>query len=159
VGEPDPVAVVEVESRATVVIALVTDWERFPSQWPALLAEVWEAVRAAGVDAGRNVMLYTDDRPAVEVGVELRGPLEPSGRLTSSSLPAGLAATTTDHGPPTRESLRAAHHAIADFCERNGRRRAGPRWEIYSHHSEVAQENNTEVYHLLAQPGHGQRPS
>ena len=58
-----------------------------------------EAVRAAGAQVGRNVMLYKDDRPAVEVGVELLGPLEPSGRVSLSALPAGRAATTTDHGP------------------------------------------------------------
>jgi len=144
------VDVVEVEPRATAVVSLVTDWETFPSLWPALLGEVWKAVRAAGADAGRNVMLYKDDRPAVEIGVELLGQLEPTGAITRSSLPAGLAATTTDHGPPNRESLRAAHHAIADFCERTARRRAGPRWEIYSHHSEIPAENHTEIYHLLA---------
>src|SRR5665213_853510 len=110
------VRVVDVAPQATAVVALVTDWESFAELWAPLLGEVWEALRAAGAAAGRNVMLYNDDRPAVEVGVELHGAFEPAGRVTLSSLPGGTAATTIDPGPPIRDSLRAAHHAVADFC-------------------------------------------
>ena len=149
-SERHPVSIVGLEPRATAVIALVTDWETYPSLWPVLLAEVWEAVRATGAQAGRNVMLYRDARPDVEVGVELAAPLDLGGRITRSSLPGGGAATTVDRGFPNRESLRAAHHAVAEFCELGGHRRAGARWEIYSHHSDIAHENHTEIYHLLA---------
>jgi hypothetical protein len=135
--------------QATAVIALVSDWESFAQLWAPLLGEVWEILRAAGAATGRNVMLYKDDRPAVEVGVELLGAFEPAGRVTLSSLPGGTAATTTDPGPPTQDSLRAAHHAVADFCSAAGHTRSGPRWEIYSHWSEVAAENHTAVYHSL----------
>jgi hypothetical protein len=143
------VRIVEVAPQATAVIALVTDWEAFAQLWAPLLGEVWEALRAAGAATGRNVMLYKDDRPSVEVGVELYGPFEAAGRVTLSTLPGGSAATTTDPGPPTRDSLRAAHHAVADFFKSSDRARSGPRWEIYSHWSEIAEENHTEVYHLL----------
>lgn len=144
------VRVVEVAPRATAVIAAVTDWEAYPELWPVLLGEVWEVIRAAGAAAGRNVMLYRDGRPAVEVGVELEGPFEPAGRVILSSLPGGSVATTTDPGPPTRDSLRDAHHAIAEHCLTRGLTRAGPRWEIYSHWSEIPAENHTDIYHLLS---------
>jgi hypothetical protein len=144
------VFVVEVASQATAVIALVSDWEAFAELWAPLLGEVWETLRAAGAATGRNVMLYKDDRPAVEVGVELLGEFAPSGRVTLSSLPGGRAATTTDPGPPTRDSLRAAHQAVGAFCAAGGHTRAGPLWEVYSHWSDVAAENHTEIYHLLA---------
>jgi hypothetical protein len=143
------VRIVDVAPQATAVIALVTDWEAFAELWAPLLGEVWEALRAAGTATGRNVMLYKDDRPAAEVGVELIGPFAPAGRVSVSSLPGGRAATTTDPGRPTRESLRGAHHALAEFCAAGGHRRSGPRFEIYSHWSEVAAENHTDVYHLL----------
>jgi hypothetical protein len=146
---PGEVRIVDVAPQATAVIALVTDWEAFAELWAPLLGEVWEALRAAGAATGRNVMLYKDDRPAVEVGVELLGPFEATGRVSVSSLPGGRAATVTDAGPPTRESLRGAHHALAEFCAAGGLERLGPRFEIYSHWSEVAAENHTEVYHLL----------
>ena len=143
------VRVVDVAPQATAVVALVTDWESFAELWAPLLGEVWEALRAAGAATGRNVMLCKDDRPAVEVGVELHGAFEPAGRVTLSSLPGGTAATTIDPGPPIRDSLRAAHHAVADFCQLSGRARSGPRWEIYSHWSEIPAENHTEIYHSL----------
>ena len=144
------VRVVDVAPQATAVIALVTDWEAFAQLWAPLLGEVWEALRAAPAATGRNVMLHKDERPAVEVGGELHGPFDPAGRVTISQLPGTSAATTTDPGPPTRDSLHAAHRAVADFCGASRRARSGPRWEAYSHWSDIPAENHTEVYHSLA---------
>ena len=79
--------------------------------------------------------------------VKTRSPAQ--RRVTRSTRPAGTAATTVDPSPPTRESLRAAHHAIAEHCAAGGLRRNGARWEVYSHWSEVPSENSTSVYHLL----------
>jgi hypothetical protein len=55
-----------------------------------MLDEVWACLRAADIHRGcRNVMLYLDDTPRVEVGVELTQPCPLTGRVVSSSLPAG----------------------------------------------------------------------
>jgi hypothetical protein len=53
----------------TAVVREATTWEAFPTRWGQLLDEVWAFVRSAGVAAGRNVMLYADDVPNVEVGL------------------------------------------------------------------------------------------
>ena len=47
------------------------------------------AVVAASLEAGRNVMVYRDDRPNVEVGVEIAGAFESDGRVVASYETAG----------------------------------------------------------------------
>jgi len=68
----DEVRVTPVESRPTVVVAATTTWQDFPALWPVLLGEVWDCLHAAGIRRGcRNVLLYRDGVPNVEVGVLL----------------------------------------------------------------------------------------
>ncbi|MGV8908950.1 MAG: hypothetical protein ACOH1Y_08190 [Propionicimonas sp.] len=63
------VSVVEVEARPTMVIAAATTWQEFPTLWSQLSGEVWRCLRAGGIEKGcRNIMLYLDDAPTVEVG-------------------------------------------------------------------------------------------
>jgi len=149
VSSERPIRVVTVQSRPTAVIAVTTTWEEFPLLWSPLLSEVWDFVRATGTHAGRNVMLYRDQRPAVEVGVELDGPVAPAGSVVLSALPAGNAATTIDEGAPTAESLAHAHSRLESFCASAGHNPAGPIWEIYSHWNEDPAQMHTEIYHLL----------
>src|SRR5207302_2121123 len=59
-------------ARPTAVLAATTTWQEFPALWRRLLDEVHAHVRWGGPGRkGRNVMLYHDDVPHVEVGVEL----------------------------------------------------------------------------------------
>ena len=84
-----------VEARPTAVIAETTSWDEFPRLWGALLTEVWDTVRGdEEVRPGRNVMLYLDDVPHVEVGAEAAGPFAPRGRIVASELPGGRVAMT-----------------------------------------------------------------
>lgn len=116
--------------------------------WPELLDEVWSCLRAGGVDRGaRNVMLYLDDRPHVEVGVELLVPCALSGRVVASHLPEGEVATTIHRGAYT--GLASAHEAVHDWCAAHGRHIAGPRWEIYGPHNDDPAQVSTEVCYLL----------
>jgi effector-binding domain-containing protein len=73
-------------------------------------------------------MLYKDDIPNVEVRVQVNGAFEPSGDVVPSHLPGGPAATAMDTGPMHR--IGDAHQAIVEWCERNGHRMDGRRWEI-----------------------------
>ena len=83
------VAVLVVPERPTAVIAETTTWAEWPQLWPALLDEVWREVRARPeLTPGRNVMLYRDDVPNVEAGVEVAEPFAGLGRVVCSSLPA-----------------------------------------------------------------------
>ena len=102
-----------------------------------------------GISRGcRNVMLYRDDVPNVEVGVALDQPCPLTGRVTTSALPAGQVAMTVHRG--SYAALGAAHQAVADWCAAHGRRPAGPRWEVYGPHHDDPAEVWTEVYHLLS---------
>ena len=92
-------------------------------------------------------MLYWDDMPHVEVGVELHVPCPLTGRVAASTLPAGRVAMTVHRGPYA--GLAAAHRAVLDWCAAQGRRPAGPRWEVYGPHRDDPAEVWTEVYYLL----------
>jgi effector-binding domain-containing protein len=145
------VSIVATAATPTAVIRETTTWERFPTLWGELLDEVWTYVRAAEVQAGRNVMVYLDDTPNVEVGVELDGALEaPSGHVAASTLPAGRAATTVARGAPSREGIAAAHAAVVRWCDANGHARTGVRWEVYDHWRDDPDSFETAVYWLLA---------
>jgi effector-binding domain-containing protein len=134
--------------RRTAVIAQATTWEAFPALWPVLLDEVWGAVRGNGlVGPGRNVMLYRDDVPNVEIGVEIAEAFAPVGRVVCSALPEGRVVMADYRGP--FEGLGAGHEAVAEACAERGLRRLGPRWEIYGHWDEAAPDPRVEIYHLV----------
>jgi effector-binding domain-containing protein len=142
------VTAAEVAARPTVVVAATTTWQEFPSLWRTLLDEVWACLRAGGIGSGcRNVMLYLDSVPHVEVGVLPDRPVPLTGRVVASTLPAGLVATTVHRGPYAE--LGRAHEAVAGWCAAHGRRPAGPRWEIYGPHHDDPAQVWTEVHHLL----------
>jgi hypothetical protein len=87
-------------SRRTAVVAATTTWQDFPALWGVLLGEVWDCLHAGGIYHGcRNVMLYLDGVPNVEVGVLLDQPCPLTGRVVASALPAGTAAMTVHRAP------------------------------------------------------------
>jgi effector-binding domain-containing protein len=142
------ITVTDVAARPTAVVAATTTWQEFPTLWRGLLDEVWACLRAGGIDRGcRNVMLYRDDVPHVEVGVELLVPCELTGRVVASTLPAGQVAMTVHRG--AYAGLAAAHRAVIEWCDARGVRHTGPWWEVYGPHSDDLAEVWTEVYYLL----------
>jgi effector-binding domain-containing protein len=144
------VTIVTATPTPIAVVRETTSWEALPSRWRALLDEVWAFVRSSGSSAGRNVMVYADDTPNVEVGVEMPEAFQPSGRVVASTLPSGRAARTVAQGPPTPEGLAAAHDALVRWCEANGERRTGVRWEVYGHwDDDCPQDFETEIYWLV----------
>lgn len=137
-----------VAARPTFVVAASTNWREFPTLWKELLDEVWACLRAGGIDRGcRNVMLYLDDAPSVEVGVLLDRPCPPTGRVAPSTLPGGQVATTVHRG--AYAGLGEAHRAVAAWCRAHDLHLAGPRWEIYGPHSDDPAAVWTEVSYLL----------
>jgi effector-binding domain-containing protein len=151
------VTLVQVAPTPTAVIVEATTWEAFPARWPEMLSEVWSYLRQAGLETDRNVMLYRDDLPNVEVGVEVRRPFAPEGRVVPSSLPAGLAAKTIETGPPSPAGLAQAHAAVRAWCDANHHELEGTRWEVYGHWREEQDpaEYETEVYWLLRENSRG----
>ena len=47
------------------------------------------------------------------------------------------------------EELRRAHDTVMQWCAAEGRRLAGPRWEVYGDWREDPAELETGVYYLL----------
>jgi len=139
----------EVAARPTAVVPATTTWQEFPTLWRELSDEVWACLHEGGIFGGcRVVMLYLDDVPNVEVGVELLVPCTLTGRVVASALPAGQVATTVHHGPYSE--LGSAHRAVTDWCAAQGRQRLGTVWEVYGPHDDDPAKVWTEVYHLLA---------
>ena len=137
-----------VAARPTAVVPATTTWPEYPTLWKVLLDEVWACLRAGGVTGGcRNVMLYLDEVPHVEVGVELAQPCPLTGRVVASSLPGGTVAKCVHWG--TYDGLGGAHEAVKDWIRDRDRARAGPWWELYGPHRDDPAEVWTEVYYLL----------
>ena len=144
-----PVSVKTVAAQQTAVIAAATTWAEFPTLWPTLLDEVYAFVRSGGATQdGHNVMLYRDDVPNVEVGVQVAGPFEPTGRVVPSLLPAGEVASTVHRGP--YDALEEAHVALKAWCQSHRHALTKVRWEIYGDWHEDPADLETEVCYLLA---------
>jgi effector-binding domain-containing protein len=144
----EPVNVGVADARPTLVVTAVTTWDEFPVLWRPMLDQVYACLRRNGsTRQGCNVMLYLDDSPRVEVGVELIAPCELDGLVARSALPAGPVAWTVHRGP--YEDLGTAHDLIRRWCAQHGRALAGPRWEIYGDWRDDPAELETEVYYLL----------
>jgi effector-binding domain-containing protein len=143
------VRVIEVAARPTIVVKATTSWKRFPSVWKEMLDEVWTCLRAGGIDQGcRNIMLYLDDVPHVEVGVELLTPCPLTGRVTASNLPGGRVATTLHRG--SYNGLASAHQAVRAWCAAAGEEMSGVLWEVYGHNHNDVSQVWTEIYWFLA---------
>jgi hypothetical protein len=147
---PPEVSIVTTTATPTAVVGQATTWKEFPGLWSQLLDEVWAFVRGSDLSPGRNVMVYKDDVPNVEVGVEVAGTFAPHGRVVPSLLPAGRAARAVSRGAPTPEGIHAAHTAVLRWCATNGLERTGVRWEVYDHWRDDDPDGfETEVYWLL----------
>jgi effector-binding domain-containing protein len=127
------VTVQTVEPTPTAVVAAVTTWAEFPTLWRPMLNDVWSFLRSdapAGLyEQGHNVMLYKDDAPSVEVGVQVTGSFEPVGQVVASALPGGLVAAATHIGPIGE--IGDTHRTVREWSRSNGYQLAGSHWEIY----------------------------
>jgi effector-binding domain-containing protein len=141
-----------VERTPTAAVAAAVTWAEFPALWRPMLDEVWSFLRGGAPEGlyrqGHNVMLYKDDVPNVEVGVQVTGSFDSVGRVTASSLPGGLVATATHIGPVS--ALGDTHQAVRQWSEANGYRLAGPRWEIYGDPDPSTGDFRVDVFWLLA---------
>lgn len=139
------VRLVATTERPTAVVAQQTTWSEFPSLWRDLLEQVYAFLKESDVRQERhNIMLYEDDVPDVEVGVEVSGRFSPSGRVVPSVLPSGPTAMTVHRGP--YEGLDSAHRVVLEWCRANGHGLTGTRWEIYGDWKDDPGELETEVY-------------
>ena len=145
------VTVKTVEPTPTAVVAAAATWAEFPAMWGPMLDEVWSFLRGGAAQGlykrGHNIMLYKDDVPNVEVGVQVSGPFDPVGRVVASALPGGLVATATHTGPIGK--IGDTHQAVRDWSEANGYLLAGPHWEIYGDPDPSTGDFDVDVYWSL----------
>ena len=127
------VTVKTIEPTPTAVVAAATTWTEFPAMWGPMLEKVWGFLRSDAPEGlykqGHNIMLYQDDVPNVEVGVQVSGSFGPAGHVVPSALPGGLVATATHTAPIAK--IGDTHQAVCEWSKASGYRLAGPRWEIY----------------------------
>jgi effector-binding domain-containing protein len=143
-----------VEPSPTAVVTAATTWAEFPKLWGPMLDQVWSFLRGDAPDGlyqhGHNIMLYQDDVPHVEVGVQVTGSFSPAGQVVASALPGGLVATATHTGPVA--SIGGTHRAVREWSLANGYRLAGPHWEIYGDPDPATGEFDVDVFWSLAVP-------
>lgn len=148
------VTVKTVEPMPTAVVRAATTWADFPKMWGPMLDNVWSFLRgdAPGglYNHGHNVMLYLDDVPNVEVGVQVTGAFTPVGKVVASTLPGGLVATATHAGPITK--IGDTHRAVREWSTANGYRLAGPHWEIYGDPDPSSGTFDVDVFWSLVEP-------
>jgi effector-binding domain-containing protein len=145
------VTVRTVEPTPTAVVCATTTWARFPTLWGPMLDEVWGFIRGAApaglYKQGHNVMLYKDDVPNVEVGVQVSGAFATVGNVVASTLPGGLVATATHTGPITE--IGDTHRAVREWSADHGHVLAGPHWEVYGDPDPATGIFAVEVFWLL----------
>ena len=146
-----------VEPSPTAVVPATTTWAEFPRLWVVLLDQVWAFLRSdAPVGLwthGHNIMLYQDDVPHVEVGVQVTADFDPHGQVVPSTLPGGPAATATHIGPIAQ--IGDAHRAVCDWATANGYTLTRRRWEIYGDPDPATNAVEVEVYWSLMAPQRG----
>jgi effector-binding domain-containing protein len=145
------VAVKTVEPAPTAVVVAATTWAEFPKAWKPMLDAVWSFLRGDAPEGlskqGHNIMLYKDDVPNVEVGVQVNSSFDPVGHVVPSILPGGLVSTATHTGPIT--NIGDTHAAVCEWSKGNGYQLAGPRWEIYGDPDPSTGDVEVEVFWLL----------
>jgi len=148
------VTVKTIEPTPTAVVAAAATWAEFPAIWGPMLDKVWRFLRTDAPEGlykqGHNVMLYKDDVPNVEVGVQVSGSFGPAGHVVASTLPGGLVATATHTGPIAK--IGDTHQAVREWSKANGHRLAGPRWEIYGDPDPSSGDFNVQVFWSLVAP-------
>jgi effector-binding domain-containing protein len=148
------VTVQAVDPAPTAVVAAATTWAEFPKIWGPMLDQVWSFLRGDAPEGlytqGHNVMLYKDDVPNVEVGVQVSRSFEPTGHVVASALPGGLVATATHTGPIAQ--IGDTHQAVREWGTANGYRLAGPHWEIYGDPDPSTGHFDVEVFWSLVAP-------
>lgn len=148
------VTVKTLEPMPTAVVATPATWAEFPKMWRPMLDEVWSFLRGDAPEGlyqhGHNVMLYKDDIPNVEVGVQVSGSFAPSGHVVASTLPGGLVATTTHTGPIA--TIGDTHRMVCEWSRANGYQLTRLRWEIYGDPDPSTGDVDVEVSWVLVAP-------
>src|SRR5688500_13086497 len=116
--EKQEVQIVEVGERVIAAVRVTTEWRELATTIRRAFDEVYAYIKQAGVtQSGHNIVVYLDDKPTIEVGVEVSARFESEGRVRCAATPAGLAATMAHWG--AYSELGRTYDAIVRFCKAN----------------------------------------
>lgn len=145
------VTIKTVQPTPTAVVVAAATWPQFPSMWRPMLDKVWSFLRNDAPEGlyqrGHNIMLYKDDVPTVEVGVQVSGSFDPVDNVVPSTLPGGLVATATHIGPIAK--IGDTHQAVREWSKANGYLLTGTRWEVYGDPDPSSGEFDVDVFWSL----------
>ncbi|HVX65335.1 MAG TPA: GyrI-like domain-containing protein [Bryobacteraceae bacterium] len=129
----DPPQITETQFQQTAAIHITVPREEIQKVMGPGIGELLATVAAQGIAATGPVFSYhlkMDPRVFdFEVGVPVSKPVEPSGRVKPSQLPAATVARTVYHGP--YEGLGAAWGEFEAWIAANGHTSAPDLWECY----------------------------
>ncbi len=123
-----------VESQPVMSVRAPTTLAELGTAIADQLNEVAQYLDEVGVRVvGKPFTRYhhvTEEVIDLEAGLPVAETFRGSGRVTGGLLPGGEVAVATHEGP--YEGLVATSLALAGWIEAQGRRPAGPQWEIYA---------------------------
>ena len=93
-----------------------------------------------------NIIFYPGTGAAGEFEIRCGVQVDSGG---NDATPAGTVATTVHMGP--YDQMKPAHEAIHQWARENGRKLAGPSWEVYGHWSDDPAQLRTDIFYLLSQ--------
>lgn len=167
------ITVTNVEPRTLLVAKGQTTFEELPVTIGALLGDVWDYIKANGIEAGLSVVVYpgesgkllmcTEEGAVIEAGAEFVAASEGSAEeesendagdvtvlpngLSLSSTPGGLVASAIHWG--AYDQITQAHIAIQEWCRANQRGIQGTNWEVYGHWTNDPAKLRTDIFYLL----------
>jgi effector-binding domain-containing protein len=113
---------------------------------PVRIRELFDQFYAGFKSKGElNLVYYPGPDVAGEFEIACGVQVEEGG---NASTPGGTVATTVQVG--SYDQMKQAHGAIHQWIRENGRRHAGPSWEVYGHWSEDPAKLRTDIFYLLA---------
>lgn len=129
----DAVKLVMVEARPLASIRATIPEAEISASLAVMLPEVWGHLTEVGAQMDgpplTRIHSRADGKVDLEAGIPLKKPIEASGRIQASTLPAGLMATTWHVGP--YHELSRTHERLEAWLAETGHVQRGGGWEIY----------------------------
>ncbi len=131
----------QVPEQPIVVVRGLATMAHLPAKIRELFDQFYAGFKSKG---GLNIVVYPGS-VAGEFEIACGVQLEQGGNAVT---PGGTVATTVYMGPYNQ--MKPAHEAIHKWVHENGRKFAGPSWEVYGHWNEDPAKLRTDIFYLLA---------
>ncbi|MBX9788114.1 MAG: GyrI-like domain-containing protein [Pirellulales bacterium] len=126
--------ITDLPARQTATIRLTIPSDQIQQEMGPAIGEVMQAIAAQGIAPTGPVFSHhfkmSPDQFDFEVGVPVRRPVAPAGRVEPSNLPAARVARTVYRGG--YEGLGGAWGEFHAWIGANGHRPAANLWEFYA---------------------------